>query len=204
MEIIKNLNENEFRFFDNEKPIELNLDYQKFELPKKLFDGMTRQEAEEMIKQAEYGREKYSFKVDRFLVEEEINELEKSILNDVTNDLPLARSNYDAVSFEAKRMTEEAKSALKFVELRIEDAVHELKQGTAKIEISPEECFMLILAGKRVYYSFVGDSLKLVKVEDLSAQDAEKWYNSMTRNNDLLASGFFKEYADEMVNVVNS
>ncbi len=201
MEIVTSYTPGNPSFYKENEKFEISVNYKNVEMPKELFAGMSREEIESYIRlNAEFNKGSEDLETSRLMDFVEEKGFEKTIIENTVINLPKATVESVAMKAEAKEMMKEADAMVRLVEMEIEQAAKELKRGRVNIYIHAEDCYIFPVADRLFYYSFVAGKMLLVKVEKLSDEQMQKWYNTMSKNNDLAAAGFFTQYAEELAN----
>lgn len=193
MEIQKNHKPENPEFYKPEETIFTVVENKEVEVPKILFEGLSREDAEAEIRgKMDFHKESGLIDASRLLDETEITELKETILDVTMFDLPEASEKLEEITAKAKAMVNEAKEAVNLAHLKINDAVRLINEGKTKAEIKAEDCFILPIGDKMCYYAFVGEQLKLIKTKPAATKEM---LERCSRNNPFFKKAELKALA---------
>lgn len=115
----------------------------------------------------------------------EIEFLREQYSNELETDLPALKQKYDEKHSEletAKKNEKDAKEMVSASLNKIQQLANEVNDGTTEINLDPEFTWEIAYNGKRFYYTFMDNEIKLAKVTDIASYEADDLISTSERN----------------------
>lgn len=120
-------------------------------------------------------------KATRYLDEYEKSSIRANYGELLEDEQPILEQELETVREACKKKVKEAEDRLQAVRTQIKDLVYTVKSGVKDYDL-PNEGVRLPLDGHYLYYAWINDSFRLVKVEPIPAWDKDNLFNQLEAN----------------------
>lgn len=124
----------------------------------------------------------------RFIDHVEIDALRDQYTDELENNLPNIKSAYHVKMEEYERAKQNKKEAEEMVNAsltKIQQLANEVNDRTTEINLDPEHTWEVVYNGKRFYYTFMDNEIKLAKIMDIASYEMDDLISSSHRNADF-------------------